>query len=117
MPKEYRAPVVVAPSLATIVVPVPVRAWYQPGIVELFVQVADPLVGSESKFCVYGVPIVDRDTWALAGVAQTRDVAISARTEKVARRVFGIREPIISWYCGRVATWFASGDEFLSARR
>src|SRR5439155_21584637 len=76
--------------------PVPVRAWYQPGIVELFVHVADPLAGSESKFCVYGVPIVDRDTCALAGAVQTKDDAISATTVKVARRVFSIREPIIS---------------------
>jgi hypothetical protein len=38
------------------------RAWNQPGIVALFVHVADPLAGSVLKSCVYGTPIVVRLT-------------------------------------------------------
>jgi hypothetical protein len=47
---------VLPPSFATIVNPAPVRAWYQPGIVELLTHVGDPLAGSESKFSVSGEP-------------------------------------------------------------
>ena len=54
------------PLLATMSVPVPVRAWNQPGIVELLVHVADPVVGSVSKFCVYGVSSAVTDTGPVA---------------------------------------------------
>ena len=78
------------PSLATIVVPVPVRAWNHPGTVLLLVQVADPLGGKVSKFCVWGVPRVVRLTCACTDGAASTNAARAARAFNTAReRDFG----------------------------
>ena len=47
----------------------------QPGVLDALLKVADPLAGSVSKFCVYGVPSVVSDTCACTGAATTKQNA------------------------------------------
>src|SRR5262245_57314304 len=65
------------PSLATIVVPLPLRAWNHPGIVESFVHVTEPEVGSVSKSCVYATSIVAAETGPATPGGTTPDASAS----------------------------------------